>query len=166
MGTSKKTDNISDITDINLSGIRKKRFRIDGDNDRILELNTSDLNIIVRLREAYPQLVELSNEAFKKWPETTPEDEEVDFMSDPNITATVELLKETDAKMRELIDYIFDSNVSEVCAPNGSMYDPINGKLRYEHIIECMSNLYETNITSEVKKISKRVEKHTDKYRK
>ena len=32
--------------DIDLSAIRKKRFRIDGDNNRFIELNTSDMNIL------------------------------------------------------------------------------------------------------------------------
>ena len=34
-----------DIQDLNLSAIKKKRFRINGDSNKILELNTSDLSI-------------------------------------------------------------------------------------------------------------------------
>ena len=161
MGASNNTTN--DIVDISLSGARKKKIRIDGDDNRILELNTSDLNLLVRLREVYPELTTLSKEAFSNWPdEEIPED--MDFMSDPNVSKATEILKETDAKMRELIDYIFDANVSEVCAPSGSMYDPVGGKLRYEHIVDCLSALYEKDISMEMKKISKRVQKHTDKY--
>lgn len=163
MGT---TANTNEFVDINLSGAQKKRFRIDGDNNRILELNTSDLNLIIRLREAYPKLVELSTEAFSKWPEQFDVDDNTDFMTDPNITTATEILKETDLEMRKLIDYVFDANASEVCAPYGSMYDPVNGKLRYEHIIDCLSGLYENDISAEMKKISKRVQKHTDKYTK
>lgn len=154
------------IQDINLSETRKQIFRVDGDDSRVLELNTSDLNLLVRLREAYPKLIALSDDAFKRWPQVAETDENLDFMTDPAITATIQILQDVDKKMRELVDYIFDSNVSEVCAPNGSMYDPINGKLRYEYIIECLTSLYETNISSEMKKISKRVQKHTDKYTK
>lgn len=157
------TTNTNDIIDVSLSGARKKKIRIDGDDNRILELNTSDLNLLVRLREVYPELTALSKEAFSNWPdEEIPED--TDFMSDPNVSKATEILKETDAKMRDLIDYIFDSNVSEVCAPSGSMYDPVGGKLRYEHIVDCLSALYEKDISMEMKKISKRVQKHTDKY--
>ena len=155
----------NNITDINLSGIQKKRFRVNGDDNSILELNTSDLNLLVRLREAYPKLIALADNAFKQWPEGQI-DEESDFMTDPVITETIKILQNVDSEMRELIDYIFDANVSEVCAPNGTMYDPIGGKLRYEYIIECLTGLYETNISSEMNKISKRVKKHTDKYSK
>ena len=160
------TNNVNnDIVDVSLSGARKKKIRIDGDDNRILELNTSDLNLIVRLREVYPQLTSLSNDAFSNWTEKEISDSEnTDFMSNPTVSKITELLKETDAKMRELIDYIFDSNVSEVCAPSGSMYDPVGGKLRYEHIVDCLSSLYEKDISTEMKKISKRVQKHTDKY--
>ena len=66
--------------------------------------------------------------------------------------------------MRQLIDYIFNSNVSEVCAPDGTMYDPIDGQFRFEHIINCLVALYENNIDLEVKQISNRVRKYTDKY--
>jgi hypothetical protein len=68
--------------------------------------------------------------------------------------------------MRDLMDYIFDSNVSEICAPSGSMYDPINGQFRFEHIINILAGLYETDIESELTSIAKRVQKHTNKYSK
>ena len=38
--------------------------------------------------------------------------------------------------MRELIDFIFQANVSSVCADDGTMADPLNGQFRFEHIIE------------------------------
>ena len=75
-------------------------------------------------------------------------------------------LKDIDGQMRELMDFIFDAPVSEMCAEDGSMYDPFNGKLRYEHILETLSVLYENNFDAEVKKMTKRTSKHTAKYTK
>lgn len=152
------------VTDISLSIVRKKRFRIDRDNDRILELNTSDLNILARLKEAYPKLSELANEAFGQMPDVDSSAEDYDFMTDEATETVISALKEADTKMRELVDYIFDSNVSEVCAPSGSMYDPINGKFRFEHIIDVLAGLYEADLSTEMTKVTKRVRKHTDKY--
>ena len=149
----------SDVQDIDLSVTRKKKFRIDGDNNRMLELNISDLNIIVRLKETYPKLQELSEKAANEWEDT--DDEGIDG---EGATKTVELLKSIDGEMRNLVDYIFDSNVSEVCAPDGSMFDPFNGRLRFDHIIEVLSGLYEENLESEVKKLTRNVQKHTSKY--
>lgn len=147
--------------DIDLSPIRKKRFRINGDNDRILELNVSDLNIFVRLNEAYPKLDTLAHEAVEKLPDfdnETDDKETLDKIS--------KVLKEIDDEMRRLIDFIFDAPVSKVCAPDGSMYDPFNGKLRFEHIMDTISALYENNLNAEVKKMTQRVNKHTAKYTK
>ena len=47
------TDNkINDeIIDLNIDGIKKQRFRINGDPDSIIELNLSDLNIRERLEK-------------------------------------------------------------------------------------------------------------------
>lgn len=148
---AKKIDN--DIIDIDLSITRKKRFRIDGDNDRILELNTSDMNVIVRLSETQEKLDELARTATGL--ATT---DDLDEMADK--------LKSIDNSMREYIDYIFDANVSEVCAPSGSMWDPINGSFRYEHIITVIANLYDANYSQELKVMASKIKNHTDKYAK
>lgn len=140
----------NDVIDIDLSVTKKKRFRIDKDNDRILELNTSDMTILSRLQDMYPKLEELSAKA------TT-----LDMDEDG-----VETLKEIDKELREYIDYIFDSNVSEVCAPDGSMYDLFNGKFRFEHILDVLTALYEDNIERESSQMLARMRTHTDKYTK
>lgn len=157
---------VTGLQDISLDVIRKKRFRIDGDDSRILELNTSDLNILARLKEAYPKLVSLADDAFKNMPEIDNTAEDYNFMTDESTAEIVQALKDADKGMRDLMDYIFDSNVSEVCAPSGSMYDPINGQFRFEHIIGILAALYETDIEKEMTNISNRVKKHTSKYTK
>lgn len=160
-----KNTGTEDVQDLNLSAIRKKRFRIDGDNNRILELNVSDLNVLSRLRDTYPKLVKLSNEAATNLPDVD-ESTEGDLIESEAFNKTIDTLKDIDKKMREYMDYIFDANVSEVCVQNGSMYDPFNGKLRFEHILDILTNLYETNLNAEFEKLSSRVKKHTAKYTK
>ena len=145
----------NNIVDIDLSITRKKRFRIDGDDNRIIELNTSDMTILNRLDEADKQLRELADKATFGMSET--EDDDTD--------AVKELLA-TDKQMRAIIDYLFDAPVSDICAPDGSMYDPFNGKYRFEHIMEILFALYEKNISEEIKKMRRNVQKHTDKYTK
>ena len=149
-----KADN---IVDINLNRIGKKRIRIDGDDSRILELNTSDLGIFGRLQKSEEDITQLTKEAMKNWPEEADKD---------SFEISAKIFKEVDTRMREILDFIFDAPVSELCAPSGTMFDPINGKLRYEHIMEIIGSLYESDITTEVDKMSARVKKHTDKYTK
>jgi len=147
----------NDIIDISLSVTRKKKFRIDGDDSRIIELNTSDINVIGRLNEAYKNLIEMANKA-----STILDD--IDTDTQEGLDKMVSALKDIDKEMRELIDFIFDSKISDICAPDGSMYDPFNGQFRFEHIIETLSGLYENNFDKEFKKMSSNVRKHTDKY--
>lgn len=140
------------VVDIDLSVTRKKRFRIDGDDSRILELNTSDMNILLRLDEVESRLQSLADSVT------------FDAEDTENAEANVKKLLNTDKEMRDLMDYLFDSKVSEICAPSGTMYDPFNGKYRFEHIIETLFALYEDNIDAEYKKMNRNVQKHTAKY--
>ena len=151
---------VHDIVDIDLSVIKKKKFRINGDCSKILELNVSDMGILARLDEAYPKLMGLQDKVV----ELADIDEEADDRE--VLSATASKLKEIDGEMRETLDFIFQSNVSEVCGSEGSMYDPINGTFRYEHIISTLTKLYENNLNAEFKKMKERVSKHTAKYTK
>lgn len=156
---NKPVSNENEIIDINVGLIPKKRFRINGDNDRILELNTSDMSILSRLKEVYPKLNSLAVKMNELNFEDT-DDEEAD------ITKLSEMWESIDSEMRDLVDYIFQANVSEVCAVEGSMYDPYNGQFRFEWIIDTLSGLYEENLAQEFKLITQRVQKHTSKYTK
>lgn len=148
MATKKNTG----IIDIDLSVTKKKQFRIDGDDNRIIELNTSDMTIIERLNEVYPKLESLSARTAE--------------LSDDDVEGGIKALKDIDKEMRELLDYTFDSPISSVCAPDGSMYDLFNGEFRFEHIITVLLNLYEDNISKEFNNMEKRINKHTAKYTK
>lgn len=142
----------TNVIDIDLSVTKKKQFRIDGDDSRIIELNTSDMTIIERLNEVYPKLESLSAKTAE--------------LSSDDVESGIKTLKDIDKEMRELLDYTFDSPISSACAPDGSMYDLFNGEFRFEHIITVLLNLYEENITKEFNSMEKRINKHTAKYTK
>ena len=158
--STEKAQTVEFDGDIDLSVTRKKRFRIDGDNNRYLELNVSDMSIITRLNSLYPRLEKLSQTAAIKQLDKQEASEE------SAIAKISQTLTKIDMEMRQIIDEIFDSNVSEMCAPNGSMFDPFNGEFRFEHIIDVISKLYENNINLEFKKMSAKLKKRTDKYTK
>lgn len=157
------TNNNQEVVDINLEGSRRKRFRIDKDDNRILELDTTDLSIIDRFQKKYTEMVELIDSAFKNVSADaiTKEDGELDTEYMDGVIGSI---SDVNIKMRKIIDQIFNSNVSEVCAPYGSMLDPINGKFRFEHIFDTLIPLYENDIDAEMKKMNARVQKHTSKY--
>ena len=155
-----KSDENTFDGEINLSAIRKKRFRIDGDNNRFLELDTSDMGIVTRLDNLYPKLQKLAQDAAIK------QLDKEDTDNERALTKISQALTRIDAQMRQIVDEIFDSNVSEVCAPSGTMFDPFNGEFRYEHIIDVIASLYKDNITREFKKMAAKMRKHTAKYTK
>lgn len=158
--TPEETKTVEFDGDIDLSATRKKRFRIDGDNNRYLELNTSDMSIITRLDNLYPKLQKLSQDAAVKQLDKEETDE------DKTLSKISQALTKIDVQMRQILDEIFDSNVSEVCAPAGSMFDPFNGTFRFEHIIDVLTRLYENNLNEEYKKMNVRMKKRTAKYTK
>ena len=104
-----QVDNHQNITDIDLSVLERKKFRINGDDNRILALNTSDLNILSRLRNAYPKLMELTNDAVEKWPKNIEGLEETELSPEnKELNDVIDILADIDSKMRQLIDYIFE----------------------------------------------------------
>ena len=148
----KKVSNVpSDVVDINIDGATRQRFRINGDDTAIIELNLSDLGIIERLETGLTAI----EQQMSKIANFSDEDENLS-----------EKLKEADKAMREQVDFIFDYPVSAVCARYGTMYDPKDGKFRYETIINGLLNLYSENINAEASKIENRIQKHTGKYTK
>ena len=148
------------IRDISLSS--KKAFRLDGDDSRIIYLDTSDMNIIVRLEETYPEIRKLAVEATEKLASVSKADEE----NDTDLTEIANVLKDIDARMRDKVDYVFASKISDKCAPDNNMFDPVDGEFRFEYIIGTLVNLYANNLSVEFDKMKERVKKHTAKYTK
>lgn len=151
----------NDVIDLDLSVTKKKKFRFDRDDNRTIEVNTSDMNIMQRMSVAYPKLQELQDKA-SKLTEGLKIDDEDSAIKDMSTMA--ERLSAVDTEMRELLDYMFDAPVSAAAAPDGSMYDPFNGSFRFEHIIAIMMTQYEKNLQSEFGKMEKQMKAHTDKY--
>ena len=151
-----------EVVDIDMGFVEKKKFRIAGDFNRMLELNVSDLNIFARLKEGYPKLEKLLKEAHDKMTSIPDDLEDKDEL----LGEVADRLTEIDTKMREIIDYIFDTNASEVCAPSGNMFDPVGGEWRYVRVLDKLTALYTNGLHAEFDKIKANVEKKTSKYTK
>ena len=156
--TSKEETEVFD-GDISLAATRKKRFRIDGDNNRYLEIDTSDMGIVTRLDNLYPKLQKLAQDAAIKQIDK-------EEAGGSKLSKISNALIKIDAQMRQIVDDIFQSDVSAKCAPSGTMFDPFNGEFRYEHIIDVVGSLYKENIKKEFKKMANNMSKRTAKYTK
>ena len=150
--------NEENIIDLSLKKAKKQRFRINGESDNILELNTSDIGILSRLKYIYPKLQKLAEEAL------TFTDEEKNDNSVEGLFKFADKLDTIDDNMGKLLDELFDANVSETCKDGGKFYDLFDGMFRFEHIIETLSELYTTGFDKEFSKVKQRIDKHTGKY--
>ena len=156
-------NNDSNIIDIDLSVTEKKRFRINGDPNKILELNISDLTITTRLADAYAKLDKLTKNAQQMaMIHVDPESSDEEQMK--AIADFGEKLKSIDQEMRSILDDLFDAPVSKICAPYGSLFDVFEGQFRYEHIIDKLSQLYHNNFNEEFKRTKMRLQQKTQKY--
>ena len=153
------------VLDLDLNSIQKTKIRINGDQSRFIELNLSDMNIVKRLETAYENLQKLAEEVA-----TLSDKFDIDVDDTENAEKAMkqlsEALTELDRKMRDEIDYLFDSKVSDVCVPSGTMYDPHNGMFMFEHIISALASYYTTNFQEEFEAMRNNVDKHTKKYTK
>ena len=148
-----------DIKDISLS--TKKSFRIDGDNNRIIWLDVSDMNVMSRINDVYPEIRRLAIEAQDRLQKADITDRE-----DANspLQDVSDVLKDINKTMKEKLNYIFASDIADICEPTGNMYDVVGGEFRFEHIIDVLTTLYANNIKAEYRKLSERLKKHTAKY--
>lgn len=156
MGLINDKEKEDDIIDLSIPEVKKTRFRINGDNDKILELNTTDPNILPRLNKGYKELIKLTEKVSSLNYDENGGEAESDKLS--------KALEDIDTQMKDKLDYIFDSNVGEVLGGNSSMYSIRDGKFRFETVIETLGNLYEKNFNKEFEAMRKRMTKHTSKY--
>ena len=156
----------NNIIDLDLSATSKKTFRINNDDSRMFELNTSDMNIIKRIHDYYPKLVALQEKTSTITSDVDFDDDASEAESVQKLGVVADRLSEIDTEMRQILDEIFNAPVSAACAPDGSMYDPFNGSFRFEYIINTLISQYESNLQAEYKRMEKQVSKHTSKYKK
>ena len=157
MGDKRMENTMNQVVDFDLSFVPKKRIRIDGDDNRVIELNTSDIGIIERIDKLANKMDELSKQYIdKKFDDNLDERAETEEL--------ISGIKGLDSQMRVIIDDLFQSPISDVCVQNGTMFDMVNGQFTYEIVIEKLLTLYSDNIEKETKNTLDRIRKHTNKY--
>lgn len=163
---------MADKNNINLNITTRKRFTIDNDKSRVIELDTHDLALVNRLSDSIKRMNALKDD-WEKLENTANTSDEVE-VSEEDVENN--LLKEVtdfsdqfaviEAKMRDIVDYIFDCpGLCQTVVGNASIFSPANGAYKFEQIIDVLTSLYEESIEKEAKKINKqKVEAKTSKY--
>lgn len=150
------------VLHLDLSATAGKKVVIDNDESRTFRLNTSDFSIYDRLKKGMSQLYDVLVNMRNKVGDIA--ESEVDTESeDENENGEAfndtlgEVMRDADAEMRSIIDFIFNAPVSDACAPDGYMFDLFDGQLRFEYIINALTKLYENNINAEFYKVKSRI---------
>ena len=163
---------MAEKNNINLNITTRKKFTIDNDKSRVIELDTHDLALVNRLSESVKRIDALKDdwEKLEKLANTSEGVEITEDDVDDNLLKEVADFSDQfaviEAKMRDIVDYIFDCpSLCQTVVGNASVFSPVNGAYKFEQIIDVLTGLYEDSIEKEAKKINKRkVEAKTSKY--
>lgn len=144
----------------------REQFLVDGDESKVIELDINDVNLVNRLTDAIPKMQELD----KRW---TALNQEVSIDPDNAVEENLEEVnkfssnfKAIESEIRDILDEVFDSaGMSDTILGTTSAFSPVNGKFKYEQIIDVLVRLYEKNIQKEAEKFNRaKVKKKTAKY--
>lgn len=131
----------------------REAITINGDPNRTIYVQASDFNIKVRARQAQKNIGALL--------------EEIDKANPENEDAFTDVLEDIDKKVREQINFIFNSDVSEpvfgACSPLMTLS---NGKSYVEAFLDAIIPELERIAKKAAEASEKRIAKHTRKYTK
>ena len=148
----------NEVVDVTINMSQRRPFRLNRDPNKIIYLDVADMGVGMRLRTAYDNLIKMMEKiADLGSKEDMTEDEQ------KTVLKTMEDLNE---RMKEQVDYIFNSPVADMCCDGGTMWDPYMGMFRFEHIIDALCGLYENNLSYEFMKMRSRVNGKVTQYRK
>lgn len=136
-----------------------KEFTINGDPNRVIRFNPSDLNLLERFDQAEKTI----DEEQKK----LQEDIELKANGEPaenqeDIEESIEVIRKVNKLIKDQIDFIFDSDVSDVVFGNQSPMSTVKGKPLFERVFDAIRPVLEKEITKEMKASEKRINKYTD----
>lgn len=153
---------MSNIVEISLEN-PKQQIRINGDDNRVIELNLTDSAIIVRLNKGINDIQQLiqRREGIRDSLTAVNVDDEKGL---EQFTELAKVFAETEDEMREIINEIFDYDVCTPMVGKNSVFSTKNGEFLYETIINKLMDLYGDAIGEETKKVRERMSKHTSKY--
>lgn len=127
-----------------------KKFDINGDKNKVLCVNTTDTKIFKRLKETKPKIDRIIKDSEKLGDDMT---------ADENI----ELLDKLDDEVKSIIDYIFNTNASEVAFGNASCLSICeNGLPLFQNFMEALID----EIEKDLKKANSNISKYTSQVRK
>lgn len=130
-----------------------REFTINNDESKVIRINPSDFAIFTRLAEAKKIIADALENAGDI--DITPEGKAVNF------EVAGKKVEEIDKLIKEQVDYVFNSKVSDMVFGNQSPLSNIGGMSLFERFIDCVEPVIKEAITAKRQDSKKRVEKYT-----
>lgn len=123
------------------------RLAINGNESRVITINPTDFGILTRFEEAEPKIEKIIEDAQNK---------ETGDKKDG-----VKLLAELDKKLKEMVDFIVGSPVSDIVFGNTNCISLAGGSYIFMNFLEAYISYLEPKIKGEFEKSKAKIEKYT-----
>lgn len=138
-----------EITGLNFND-GKKGYSVNGDENRIIYFNPSDVNLYDRVEKAGEEITS----AIESLPS--------DFVNEnPETLVVMETVKLAQEKIKKALNFMLDSDCYDAIFGNTSPLTPVNGELLINGVMQGLTEL----IIAESEKDMKALNKKLDKYR-
>lgn len=135
-----------------------KEFTINNDPDKVIRFNPADINLLDRFDKAYKSIEEEQKkleEDIELEVDGKPVEEQEDY------DQALEVIRRLNQFIKDQIDYMFDSEVSDVIFGNQSPMSTVKGRPFFERVFDAIEPILKKEITAEIKASEKRVSKYT-----
>jgi hypothetical protein len=137
-----------------------KEFTINNDPSRVIRFNPADFSIVERIKVAYDEIDKV-----------TQLDEDIELKADGSpaeeLVKAAEIVTGINNRIKEMIDYIFNSPVSDKVFGKQSPLSIVKGRPIWQEFLECLEPVIKAEIKKAQEESRKRIEKYTKQvYRK
>lgn len=130
-----------------------KTFTINGDENRIIKINTTDMQLMTRIKKAEPKLTELSQKC-------------CNIDDTLSVDDTISLMDTCETEVRKTIDYILNSKVSDIVFGNTGCISISGGEPLFVNFINAVVAEINKDIEKESKISEKKINKYTSQVKK
>jgi hypothetical protein len=131
-----------------------KEYTINNDPSRVIRFNPSDFSIIERIKTAYDEIDKVTqiDEDIELKADGTPVDE---------LGRAAEIVTRINNKIKDMIDYIFNSQVSDKVFGKQSPLSIVKGRPLWQGFLECIEPVLKSEIKKAQEESQKRISKYT-----
>ncbi len=131
-----------------------KEYIINGDETRVIRVNTADYGLITRFNDARKHINDMAQkyERFNLKPDGSPAEE--------NDEEATEALKEMGEFIKNEVNFIFGADISDAVFGTAHPMSTCKGKPLYERFFDCVMPVINADIESEAKQAKAVVDKY------